>query len=78
MNGLKKKELQNLRKGGKKFVFFPIILIYQPSNNLSIAVSTSKKLGNACFRNKIRRRIKYIFQSYKFLIVLIHSGKVYN
>ncbi len=55
------KDFQRLRNIGKKFISFPIVFIFSEEIPDLLVVSIRKKIGNACVRNKIRRRIKHIF-----------------
>ncbi len=61
------KEFENIMKKGvcNKNKFF---VIYSLKNNLKYdryGISVSKKLGNAVFRNKYKRKIRSIIDNYK-------------
>ena len=64
-------------------------IIYKKENNLDynrFGISVGKKLGNAVYRNKMKRRIKYIIDSisiksnikYDYIIILRSMGKNYK
>lgn len=77
--GLKRNDLLYLKANGKKKNIFPIFFIFLENNlnndvdndnklnnfNNSLVVSIRKSVGNAILRNRIRRRIRYIFQKRK-------------
>jgi len=66
----KQKEFDNLRENGKRFKSKHLdIIVVKPDNytklnqdDYGLAVITSKKIGNAVKRNKIRRWIKEWFR----------------
>ena len=64
-------------------------IIYKKENNLDynrFGISVGKKLGNAVYRNKMKRRIKDIIDSisiksninYDYIIILRSMGKNYK
>lgn len=79
----KNEEIQNIIKVGKKIInkFF---VIYKKNNDLNynrFCISVSKKLGNAVFRNKIKRQIKDILmkntiKDSKDYVIIIRSELV--
>lgn len=64
---LKKEELFELViKTGKKIYFKELSVFWLPSDKFQVGISVPKKLGNAVLRNKNKRQIKNIIDTYKF------------
>ncbi len=82
------RDFDNLIKNGKKQKNKSFIIYYE-SNNLPydrFGISVGKKLGNAVYRNKYKRKIRSILDSYKklyinnkdYIIILRGSAKDKN
>ncbi|BDV02706.1 MAG: ribonuclease P protein component [Candidatus Hepatoplasma vulgare] len=64
---LKKEELFELViKTGKKIYFKELSVYWLSSESFQVGISVPKKLGNAVLRNKNKRQIKNIIDTYKF------------
>ncbi len=78
-------DFEKIIKTGK-FIKNKSFVIYYKENNLPYnryGISVSKKLGNAVYRNKYKRKIRAIIDNYKkdyinskdYIIILRRSGK---
>lgn len=84
-NVVKDKRLFNKIIKTSKFIKNDYYVIYFSENNLQYnryGLAVSKKLGNAVFRNKIKRRLRNIIDNNNFLfknsydyIIMIKRGK---
>lgn len=74
----KQKEFDNLRKNGKRYKQTILDLVVAKTEGIScsdkkdfkLAVITSKRIGNAVKRNKVRRWIKEWFRQTEYNILL--------
>ena len=68
----KNEQFDKIIKQGKRIRTEPLNLfvIKNEENKFRLGVATSKKIGNAVVRNKVRRQIKAIMRNYKTIINL--------
>ncbi len=61
------REFKNVYKRGRSHLtrFFVVYVLKNKLNKNRIGFTTSKKLGNAVIRNRIRRRVKEAFYSHE-------------
>jgi ribonuclease P protein component len=62
--GLKRNQFKNLISLGNRFYCSCFKIYYLKSETNSLAVTTSKKLGNAVFRNKMRKRFFFMHDNF--------------
>jgi ribonuclease P protein component len=64
LNKLKSNDFKCLRENGKTFKTPNFLFVYrikeesETKNTLNVGFTITKKVGNACLRNKIRRRLR--------------------
>ena len=80
----KNEQFDTIIKQGKRINTEPLNLFVVPNkeNKLRLGVATSKKIGNAIVRNKVRRQIKAIMRNYKMGgsvdIIIVAKPKIHE
>lgn len=80
----KNEQFDQIIKQGKRIKTEPlnIFLTKNEQNMFRLGVATSKKIGNAVVRNKVRRQIKAIMRNYKkvinYDIVIVAKPKIHE
>lgn len=61
--GIKKRDtIIQLKKNGEKFFCNKVIILFIRARVFEAAYAVKKKIGNACLRNKLKRRMKEVIR----------------